>query len=322
MKRLLDHLLEIIMGENRGGHVHRDVQVERLVAVPVGSLAAGGPQHPFGERPDQPRLFGKRHEAARAQHPQVRMVPAHQRLDPDDAHGGGVEFRLVQQEQLAAGDGAQQPMLQLNPLVALFPPLAAVKAEGRASLLLGLVQCRVGHLEELHRLLGIRRVQGDADTDAGLDRFPLDLDRCRDRFQNPLGDDARAVRHVGLAQQHGELVSADPGHDIFAAHGAVPQPPGRLDKERIPREMASPVVDRLEAVQVEKKQGERFFAPLGEFDGLGQEVVEGLAVVEAGEAVARGLLPDEQLACLVPRLYPCGQQIDDRRHRGDTQKFQ
>src|SRR5439155_23380091 len=63
------------------------------------------------------------------------------------------------------------------------------------------------------------------------------------------GTDPPRGQGVGIAQEHGELVTPDPRHEIPLA-GARREEPRRGAEERVAGRVAVPVIRRLEAVEV------------------------------------------------------------------------
>ena len=64
--------------------VDRDGQLVALL-LPGAALAHGRSQYPAGEGDDEAGLLGDRHELLGAEEAVARVVPAHERLDADDA---------------------------------------------------------------------------------------------------------------------------------------------------------------------------------------------------------------------------------------------
>ena len=71
-------------------------------------------------------------------------------------------------------------------------------------------------------------------------------------LQDLPGDRLRLVG-VGVREQDGELVAAQPGEDVGLPQ-PLPEQLGDPDEELVPGEMAEAVVDLLELVQVEEHQ--------------------------------------------------------------------
>ena len=95
------------------------------------------------------------------------MLPAHQRLDADQATGLEVVNRLVIHPQLLLLQRPAQFEGGLDPLLGVGGQLFGVKGVAIAPGALGLEQRRVGVAQQL---LGAQGIAGEqADTDAGVD---------------------------------------------------------------------------------------------------------------------------------------------------------
>ena len=78
------------------------------LAVPVRDLTAGFIEHPFVNQLDGVGFLGQRNEVARIQQPVFAVFPAHQRLGSDELVSGGIELRLIVEQELIALDGFSQ----------------------------------------------------------------------------------------------------------------------------------------------------------------------------------------------------------------------
>ena len=110
-----------------------------------------------------------------------------------------------------------------------------------------------------------------------------------------LGDDALGERGglVRVTQgilQHDELVAAEAGDDVGAAHG-VAQPVGHGAQQLVAARVAQRIVDLLELVEVDEVDGERPAAAQARHRGV-HLVAEKRAVGQAGERIVAGQLID------------------------------
>ena len=87
-----------------------------------------------------------------------------------------------------------------------------------------------------------------------------------------------------VLQQHRELVPAETGDGVDVA-GVGHQPPRDLDQHGVTRGVAEPVVDRLEAVEVDEEQRNPHAAPAGPVQGLRDPVEQDAAVGQVGQGV-------------------------------------
>ena len=92
------------------------------------------------------------------------------------------------------------------------------------------------------------------------------------------------VRDRRLGHDHRELVAADAAGDVRRPDD-VEDPVGGLGQHRVAGEMADPVVDRLEVVEVEHDEREGAAVAVGAGDLARERLVEVAAVVQPGESV-------------------------------------
>jgi hypothetical protein len=135
-------------------------------------------------------------------------------------------------------------------------------------------------------------LRGDRDeADAGCDgEGPLPpgeaegLEGAMETGHLPFGFGKRAAGH-----EHGELVAAQPGHEVGLAHGVLEQG-GHPAEELVAGEMAAGVVDDLELVEVQVAEGVVGAAGAGLLQGALEVPIECLAVEQAGQLVVSGLV--------------------------------
>ena len=132
-----------------------------LTCTPAGTavrLGAGLTPHPVADRGDQARvLLGHRQEAARREQAVLRVLPAYERLDGDDAARVQREDRLV---HAAAARPARSPRAaRLDPQPVAQPPAHArgrTARSARAAARLGALHGGVGALDRARRPRGGR----------------------------------------------------------------------------------------------------------------------------------------------------------------------
>ena len=153
-----------------------DADVERLVGrAPLRGCRARGTQHPFAERDNQRRLLGERYELARRQDSEPRVLPAHERLEPDDVERRQRDDGLELEQQLVVLDRSFELASQLQ-LRVRVPSHRLVEDDVLVlALTLRGVQRDVGIAQEIDLS---DAVIGDGDTDARLhrDREVVDFD--------------------------------------------------------------------------------------------------------------------------------------------------
>ena len=154
-----------------------------------------------------------------------------------------------------------------------------------------------------HQVLAARLLVAEADdADRGRHRDALALERqaaLADRLEHALGDALRGVA-VGVAQQHGELVAAEAGHDVRLADAVVQRAADRAD-DLVAGLVAAGVVDVLEAVEVEQEERALAAVAGGVGDELGQLLVEAAAVEQLGQRVVVGEVLELVLEALALR---------------------
>jgi hypothetical protein len=131
----------------------------------------------------------------------------------------------------------------------------------------------------------------------------------------------------GLLEQDGELVAAQAGHGVLAAHAGL-EPGGHGHQQVVTGGVAQLVVDRLEVVQVDEEQGQ-WGAGLGApAQGVPDPLPEQGPVGQVGEAVVERLvlqLADHGRQPAVEGLVvEHGQQLaaDDQQHQGHERPVQ
>ena len=140
---------------------------------------------------------------------------------------------------MAPGAPAQPLQTRLRLRERRLPHRAAV-----ASRPLRRVEGDVGSAEQL--VGSVVRAQPRAHTEACRDQ--VGARRGVHRLTQPLGHHQRSVL-VGLVQQHGELVAAQPADDVGAPRGLA-QHGGQRTQGAVPGVVAAGVVERLEVVHV------------------------------------------------------------------------
>ena len=189
------------------------------------------------------------------------MVPAQQRLEAEDRARSEVGERLVVDLELASADRQAQVGFELAALAQRLVHRRLVEAGEAAALRLGAVERHVGILDEVARRVGVGGEDGDAD--AGADPRPSGRRSRRARpsaLDDPLGEQAgMASGWLPPCLDHRELVAAEPGDQLVAAHHRA-QPCATSISSSSPAGMAVNVVDRLEAVEVDAQHRDRLAA--------------------------------------------------------------
>ena len=107
-----------------------------------------------------------------------------------------------------------------------------------------------------------------------------------ERVQRPLGEGHRVALGVVAHEEDEELVPAQPGDDLGGAVGRL-QAARHRHQDLVAHLVPEPVVDGLEAVEVEDEHGDRSRRALPLGQGVGEAVGEQRAVGKAGERVVQ-----------------------------------
>ncbi len=253
--------------------------------IPSRRLPAGLEQHPLADRLDEPALLGQRDELHGRHQPQLRMLPAHQRLDPAQTAVGQRHLRLVVQAQLVALHRLAQLAEQFEALAhALVHRLGPV-LEAVAPQRLGPVHGGVGLAEQGLAVGAVARKQCRPGAGGDEQFVPVHPDGFGHRLQNAAGNLFRLLAQFGPGQHHGELVAAQARHDVGLAHLAV-QAVGDLLEQVVAHGVAEGVVDQLEIVEVDEQHGGNILVAPCLRDDLFEAHLEQHAVGEPGEFVA------------------------------------
>ena len=249
----LDAREEVDAAELPRRHVDGDLRVEAALR-PRDLLRARRGDHPVADRLDQAGLLGHRDELARCDEPAaLGIVPAQQRLDPDEPPAAR-EDRLVVQLELLGHERAAQARGHRQPLERVAAGLR-VDRPAPARGVLGLVHRRVGVRQQRVGVRGFAGAQRDADRGGHLELGAGDHERLReaalDLRGGALGGGERVVMQV--CQQQQEAVSARAGEQVGGADRPL-QACGEAADQLVAGTMAERVVDQLEAVEVDVQQ--------------------------------------------------------------------
>jgi hypothetical protein len=182
----------------------------------------------------------------------LRVIPPDEGFETRDATGREVDDRLVDQPQLVVAHRRPQIGLEL------------VRAQRRVVQRRGehLHAPTAGALRGVHRGVGVaqQRVGGVAavchrGADAGADHdvgSGLEVHGRPERGEDADTDPDEVVLRRGVVAEHHELVAADPRDEVARPYD-LGEAIRRRHQQRIAGGVAQPVVDDLEAVQVEEQ---------------------------------------------------------------------
>ena len=217
--------------------------------------AAGFAQHPAAQRDNDVTLFGQGDEGVRPQQPFLRMLPAQQGLDCDDAQVAEAVARLVVQLEFLVAQGSPHVVLQLAAVLDLLVHFGSEIAPGALAVGLGLVQGDIGAADQLAGIEALGTGLGDSDAGANMEGLAIEGDRLLQQADQARTETVDLAAVVHAAEHQEELVAAQT-RDQVAVAGSVAQAVRYLLQHRVTGGMAERVVDRLEVVQVQQQQGQ------------------------------------------------------------------
>ena len=138
----------------------------------------------------------------------------------------------------------------------------------------------------------------ESDPDAGIDVQAVLFQR--ERRQQGSEDLLRrsfGARLIGVEQDAGELIAAEPGHRIARAHDAL-QSRFHLLQQQVAVGMAEGVVDLLEAVQIHQQKGDLGAVTIRLPDRLTEAFAQQRAVRQTGQSVVVRLILQELFGTL------------------------
>ena len=227
------------------------------------------------------------------------MAPAHQCLRRHRLGRAGIHDRLVVDLELLPLERPAQRVLQGQPLERGGVHRARVGLVAVPALLLRLVHRGVGVHQERVEILPVERVDRDPDARVHEDLVPVHPDRMRQPGENPASQLGRVLRVGKAGHDDGELVAAEPGDvrverlrgraDLvlpLAAGGA--QARGDMLEQLVAGLVAEGVVDPAEVIEVDEERRHQPIVAVGVLQGLGQPLLVGEAIGQAGETVVVG----------------------------------
>jgi hypothetical protein len=176
------------------------------------------------------------------------MVPAQQRLDPDDPLVSDVDDRLIaivsSSRAMARRNSTSSSERSLT--------LASIAREtpiARPAELLGAVKGDVGTTQQFARVLAVRGAPADPTTARNLDRMPHDQKRLAHQGHDILSKGVGLGLPAGAAHQD-EFVTPEPGDEVTCRQHMA-QPHGDLPDKFVPDMVPERIVDPLEPVEIE-----------------------------------------------------------------------
>jgi hypothetical protein len=151
------------------------------------------------------------------------------------------------------------------------------------------VHRHVGVAQQGFAVVAVARIEADAGRGGDEDFLAFDKEGLGEGALDLVGDDQYVVGAEDGGDDDDEFVTADPGHGVGVAH-ASEQAHGDGLEQIVGRRVAEAVVDQLEAVEVEQQHTDHLPVAAGVGDGLGDAVVEQVAIGQAGQDVVVGLV--------------------------------
>ena len=143
----------------------------------------------------------------------------------------------------------------------------------------------------------------------------FDLDRLDDDGKKLVGE-RECIRLLVLSEllKHGELIAAEPRHDVSIAHRAL-EPPRDLLEQRVADDVSERVVDLLETIEIEEMHGEPIAVPTALLHGRFKLAQEQDPIGEVGQSVAMREMPDPRLGTPLRRDVLVDRNRSPVRHR-------
>ena len=194
--------------------------------------------------------------------PALRVPPAQQRLDADHLAGRDGDLRLVVERDAVVGRVAALQRAGAGRRAGPAGPASGAPASRAVdgdlvAALLGVVHRGLGLAQQGGAVAAALGLQRDADRGADVDRQAVQGERPVQR----LGQVRRRCRRAAAGAvdpggQHGELVAAEPHHQIVRRYDRRPAARATSTSSRSPTRVPEGVVDVAEPVEVQQQQRE------------------------------------------------------------------
>ena len=277
-----DGQVEVGLPELARGEVHGDAG-RSAGLLPLPRLAAGGLQRPAADRNDEPVRLREVNEVGRGNLAELGALPPQERLEPFDPPGRNRDDRLVEEPELAVGQGLSDGSFEGHCLARLLVQRGIEGPDGVPPVFPGAGGRDVGGGQERLGGLSVPGRDGEPAAQRDVDLPPVEDERSpRGRADLP-DDDGRLVGVADL-QEEAELVPREACHGVGLADGPL-QPRPDAPEELVAEPVAERVVEELESVDVEREDGDGAVVAAGATESLGGSFEEHQAVREAREGV-------------------------------------
>lgn len=149
---------------------------------------------------------------------------------------------------------------------------------------LGVVHGRVGVVHEGIGIIGIIRVEADADAERDKELIAMDAVRPAEDGEQFFRDSGGIFGSSDFGEQDHEFVATLAADGVDVARALLNTTRHRLE-QAIPHGMAERIVDGLEGVKVEIEQGDQVLVSLGEAKGAKEPFGQQGTVGESGERI-------------------------------------
>ena len=164
---------------------------------------------------------------------------------------------------------------------------------------LGAIHGDVGGTEQILRRATVRRNERQADADPDRQRKPVDDDRPGELGAELLDHRDRRRFRADVGDQHGELVTTEPGDDssLWCRSGELIGDP---DQDHVTGLVTETIVDLLETVEIQQQDNAANVVGVRRQE-TGEVIVERASIEQVGEPVVVGLVspPQRLLGALV-----------------------
>ena len=276
----------------------RNIDCDLQLVIPRRGFAARLPQNPFSDLDDQIALFGNRDEFGRCHRAAPRVLPAHQRFKSNDL-AVAVSLWLIFQKKLAVADRRPQLALQCVPVPQLLIHRRGEKANRAAAFVLGAIERGIGVCKQRPRILSVPGIDGDSDTEVEVETVAVDFDTPFERTSQPVRKQLGARRQRIFLGDRDEFVAADAREEHALRRGI--EAPRCLAQRLVAHRMAEQIVDLLETIEIDAKDGEAATAPAGIVEDPQKLVIHRGAIGQVSQRVVARQMQDALLCAFAIR---------------------
>ena len=227
------------------------------------------------------------------------MLPARQCLETNRAAAGGIDLRLIMQQQLTVVDCPPQGAFQVGTLRRRLVHARGKELEVGPPQRLGVIHGHVGILQQGVDVGTIVGKDTDADARRRTQLATGNAVRLRQMAQDLAGQRGNlpdvAIGYV--RHDDDEFVAAETRHHV-AISNAGTQALTDLDQQAVTHGVAKAVVDCLEAIEVDEQYRQAAIVATGQRHRLIEALMETEAVGQTGQRVVVGQMQDLPLGVL------------------------